>query len=72
MKNLDISLIPEKFTFLWWLSRIPFHYDNLIISEDQQYIFGSGNVFWDYYRGHLILVKTKNGQLTVRGWRIYE
>jgi hypothetical protein len=63
MRDLDISFIPAKFVFFWWLSRV-MNYEKIIISPEQVFIFGSCGAYWDMYRDHLILVKESEDGFT--------
>ena len=60
-------MIPDQFVFFWWLSRIIANYNNLIISKEQVYIFGTP--LWDMYRDHLILIKDDIGTMTAREYK---
>ncbi len=60
MSNLDISKIPARFVYFWWLSKVIKYFDDLIISPEQVYLFSAfNNQMWDQYRDHWILVKAK-------------
>ncbi len=64
MKNLDISDLPDKLVSFWWLSKLIKYYDELIISKAQQYRFGDGGRNnWHLYRGHIINVKNRKGEI---------